>query len=83
MKKSVKLTSKGQISIPKKIRNILHLETGDNLISTLTSNGEILLKKDKKSILNFAGCLHKYKKEKPISIEEKNEIILSNYKPKN
>ena len=38
------LTSKGQITIPKKIREQLLLHTGDKLDFTLTEAGDVLLR---------------------------------------
>ena len=38
------LTSKGQITIPKKIREQLLLHTGDKLDFTLTAEGDVLLR---------------------------------------
>ncbi len=38
------LTSKGQVTIPKSVRDSLHLQTGDKVDFVITQNGDALLK---------------------------------------
>lgn len=58
MKNSIKLTSKGQITLPKEIRNNLHLETGNYLDVQVKDNCIILkpvIKKDNmKKLLEYS-----------------------------
>lgn len=42
---TVKLTSKFQTTIPKKVRNILHLTSHDQIVYEITDNDEVLLRK--------------------------------------
>ena len=64
-----KLTSKGQVTIPKAVRDFLHLNTGDKLEFIVTENGEALLRPMTKKVDDVFGRLHKPGR-KPISIEE-------------
>ena len=52
-----KITFKGQITIPKKIRNALALKEGDSLIFTVEGDHAILKPIKKKSLLDFYGTL--------------------------
>ena len=63
------LTSKGQTTIPKSIREALGLKSGDRMTFTLLSDGVVLMRVKNKSVLDLAGALHK-KGRKALSIEE-------------
>lgn len=63
------LTSKGQITIPKNIRDSLQLQVGDKVEFILTSNNEALMKPVTKRVDEVFGKLHKPGR-KPISIEK-------------
>lgn len=52
-----KITFKGQITIPKKIRNALALKEGDSLIFMVEGDHAILKPIKKKSLLDFYGTL--------------------------
>jgi antitoxin PrlF len=53
------LTSKGQTTIPKPIREALAMKTGDRMTFTLLPDGVVLLRVKNKSVLDLAGRLHK------------------------
>lgn len=53
------ITSKGQITIPKEIRDSLTLHTGDRIDFTLTENGEVLLRPLTRRVDDLFGRLHK------------------------
>ncbi len=67
------LTSKGQMTFPKKIRDQLGLEAGDKLEFTITKNGQLLIIPMKSSVKKLKGMLPKPKK--PISLEEMESAI--------
>ena len=62
------LTSKGQTTIPKKIRDSLGMKPGDRMTFTLMPDGTVVLRLKSKSIVGLAGVLHK-KGRKPVSVE--------------
>lgn len=68
------VTSKGQLTIPKKIREKLNLHPGDKVSFEETKEGEVKISTQKKSILRLAGILHR-PGQKKVSIEEMNEAI--------
>ncbi len=71
------LTSKGQITIPKKIRDYLHIERSDVIDFKIDEDGKVYIDTPEKSISSFSGMLSKYKKEHPLTIEQMDDIIAS------
>jgi antitoxin PrlF len=63
------LTSKGQTTIPKEIRDSLNMKEGDRITFTLLPDGTVLLRLKNKSILDLAGRLHK-KGRKALPVED-------------
>ena len=53
------LTSKGQLTIPKAVRNSLHLHTGDRVAFVIHGESEALMKPVTKSVDEVFGQLHK------------------------
>jgi AbrB family looped-hinge helix DNA binding protein len=63
------LTSKGQTTIPKGIRDSLGMKSGDRMTFTLMSDGTVLLRVKNKSVMSLAGSLRK-KGQKPLPVEQ-------------
>ncbi len=63
------LTSKGQTTIPKEIRDGLHMKAGDRMTFTLMPDGTVVLRLKSKSLAELAGVLHK-KGRKPVPVEQ-------------
>lgn len=53
------LTSKGQITIPKTVRDILKLSVGQKVEFLVTGNEEVLLRPVTKTVDDVFGRLHK------------------------
>ncbi len=53
------ITSKGQITIPKDIRDSLMLHNGDKVDFVVTDQGEVLLRPVTKRVDEIFGCLHR------------------------
>ncbi|MFQ5675085.1 MAG: AbrB/MazE/SpoVT family DNA-binding domain-containing protein [bacterium] len=68
------LTSKGQLTIPKKIREHLKLKTGDKLQFIINGNGKVELSPVKVSIKDLKGILRS--PEKPVSLEDMEKAIV-------
>ena len=51
------LTSKGQTTIPKEIRDGLGLQPGDQMTFTLLPNGTVVMRAKTKSVLSLGGSL--------------------------
>jgi antitoxin PrlF len=62
------LTSKGQTTIPKLIRDSLGMKPGDRMSFTLMPDGVVIMRVKNKRMAELAGLLHK-KGRKPLPIE--------------
>ena len=63
------LTSKGQTTIPKEIRDGLGMKSGDRMTFTLMPDSTVVMRLKNKSITELAGTLHK-KGRKPVTVEQ-------------
>lgn len=54
---SAKLTSKGQITIPREVRRALGLHTGDRLAFRLRENGTVEVEAEKISLASLRGVV--------------------------
>jgi antitoxin PrlF len=54
-----KLTSKGQITIPKQVRERLNLRAGDRVEFTMEGEDRVLLRPARGSVLDLEGSLHR------------------------
>ena len=68
------LTSKGQTTIPKEIREYLHINEGDMIEFVILENGTVAVKPAYLDASSIRGALYNPKRT-PISIEEMNEAI--------
>lgn len=53
------LTSKGQTTIPKEIRDGLGMKPGDRMTFTLMPDATVVMRVKSKSVMELAGTLHK------------------------
>jgi len=70
---SATITSKGQITIPVAVRNILGLQPGDRIEFVDTGNGQFHILAATKSVTALKGLIRK--PIKPVSIEDMNTAI--------
>jgi AbrB family looped-hinge helix DNA binding protein len=68
------LTSKGQVTIPKPIREQLHLHTGQRLDFQVDRDGRLIVKPRARDIRELKGILRSDRKT-PVSIAEMHEAI--------
>jgi antitoxin PrlF len=68
------VTSKGQITIPKPVRESLRLHAGDKLEFTVTDDGEVLLRPVTRRVDDVFGRLHQPGR-KPVSVEDMDRAI--------
>jgi AbrB family looped-hinge helix DNA binding protein len=62
------LTSKGQTTIPKEIRDSLGMKPGDRMTFTLMPDATVVMRVKNGSLVELAGTLHK-KGRKPVPVE--------------
>ncbi len=71
---TAKLTSKGQLTIPKSVRESLRLHAGDRVAFVVHGDEEAVLKPMTKSVDDVFGCL--YSPEQPRrSIKQMNNAV--------
>ena len=63
------LTSKGQTTIPKEIRDRLGMKPGDRMTFTLMADGTLLVRVKRKTVADLAGLLQR-KGRKAVPIEQ-------------
>lgn len=63
------LTSKGQLTLPKAVRDALRLNSGDRIAFTLHGDTEAILKPMTKSVDEVFGLLHNAR-QKPRSMDQ-------------
>jgi antitoxin PrlF len=68
------LTSKGQTTIPKDIREYLNLQPGQRIDFIVDEEGRVILRPATLHIRDLAGILHR-EGQKPISVEEMDRVI--------
>ena len=70
---STTITSKGQITLPKPVRDQLGLEAGDRVDFVLGANGTYSLIPIKRSVAALKGFITK--PAKPVSLEKMTEVV--------
>ena len=71
------ITSKGQITIPKVVRERLHLEPGDKVYFDVRDDGSVSMLTRKHPVESLFGLLKdKGKVKRPITIDEMNPASL-------
>ena len=67
------LTSKGQLTLPKAVRDKLHLKTGDRMRVEVTEDGRVVLEPATVDVLELKGMLPK--PAKPLRLADMERII--------
>ena len=68
------LTSKGQITLPKEIREKLHLKTGSKIDFVTDSSGQVILKPFRTNFRVLAGMVRSPHR-RPLTLKEIDEAI--------
>lgn len=72
------VTSKGQITIPKEVRDALRVDTGDQVEFTINDGGEVVVRSLSGDVRRLRGIL-KRPGQRAVSVEEMNEAILEHH----
>ena len=72
------LTSKGQITIPKEIREHFKLRAGHRLEFQIATNGLVVMRPRNRDVRELKGILRP-KRRKPVSVEQMNEAIAEGF----
>ena len=68
------LTSKGQITLPKKVRDQLRVRTGDTVDFVIGAGGDIHVRAGSVDVSALRGSLHRPTR-RPVSVDRMNEAI--------
>ncbi len=68
------ITSKGQITLPKEVREHLHVHEGDRLEFMIDDQGKVEMRPISRSIQSLFGLLHQ-PGMRTVSVEEMNEAV--------
>jgi len=68
------LTTKGQITIPKEVREHLGVETGDRLSFVVQKDGSVVVKSITRHVRELGGLLHR-PAQRAVSVNEMDEGI--------
>ena len=68
------LTSKGQVTLPKEIRERLGLTAGSRLDFSIDDNGELRIRPVATTALDLAGLLRR-PGQPPVTVEQMNEAV--------
>ena len=71
---SATLTSKGQITLPKAIRDLLRLGAGDRVDFVIADDGTVVLRPSTSDVMELKGLLYR-KGLRPLSVEDMNATI--------
>jgi AbrB family looped-hinge helix DNA binding protein len=70
------LTSKGQITVPKEVRERLGVREGDRIVFQFDQHGQVVLRPEGRDPLGgLVGLLRHRAKDRPATVEEMNEAI--------
>jgi AbrB family looped-hinge helix DNA binding protein len=69
MSNEATLTSKGQTTIPKEIRDRLSMKAGDRMTFTLMPDATVVMRVKSRRVADLAGVLRK-KGRKPVPLEQ-------------
>ena len=70
------VTSKGQITIPKRVREMLGLQAHDRVVFTPGADGEVLLTAEAHAADALFGLLKHRKPAEPVPVEEMDNAIV-------
>lgn len=74
------LTSKGQITVPKRVRDALRVTTGDQLDFVINDRGEVVVHAVNNDVSRLKGLLRR--RRRPVSVEAMNQAVLREHSKK-
>lgn len=75
------LTTKGQVTIPKPVRDHLKIDAGDRVSFFIQDDGTVVLKPRNRDVRELAGLLYR-PRQRPISVKEMDEGIAEHVRAK-
>jgi antitoxin PrlF len=78
-----KVTAKGQVTIPKKIREFLKVDASGKIEFTLLEEGKVLITSEQKSAAVLFGMFKHRKRSEPVTAEEMDAAIRERRRKRN
>lgn len=75
------LTSKGQVTLPKQVRETLKVKPGDQIDFVLDAEGEVRVRAGRFDVRDLKGLLHRPGR-RPVSLEAMNDAIARRGEPR-
>jgi AbrB family looped-hinge helix DNA binding protein len=69
------VSSKGQVTIPKKIREFLKLETFDKVVFIPLEDGKVMITNKQTPVSDLFGMLKHRNPKQPVSVQEMDAVI--------
>ena len=69
------ISSKGQVTVPKKIREFLNVGASDSIVFIPLDEGKVLITGKEKPVTALFGMLKHREKKEPVSIKKMNSVI--------
>ena len=69
------VTTRGQVTIPKSVRDLLHIEAGDQVDFVVTDDGDVLVRGVSLDVRELRGML-KRGRRRGVTVDEMNAAIL-------
>lgn len=69
------ITSKGQVTIPKPVRDFLNVGKSDKIEFSITESGKVYIEVPQSSIVQYAGMLAPYGSDRALTPEEMDRVI--------
>ena len=73
------LTTKGQITIPQKVRERLCLKAGDKIEFRVEKDGSVTLLPLARRAEDVFGLLARFRKKTPVSLDEMNRLVSQSF----
>lgn len=74
------VTVKGQVTIPRPVRDLLHLDAGSKVEFIVGENDEVVIRPVSRCVEEVFGRLVQYRKATPVSVEEMDAAIQAHTK---
>jgi AbrB family looped-hinge helix DNA binding protein len=75
------VTAKGQVTLPKKVREALRIKPGDQIDFVLGAEGEVRLRAGRFDARDLKGLLHRFGR-KPVSLEAMEAAVARRGEPR-
>jgi AbrB family looped-hinge helix DNA binding protein len=70
------LTTKGQVTIPKSVRDLLRIEAGDQIDFLVTDQGDVFVRGLSVDVRELRGLLKRNRRRRSVSVDDMNAAIL-------